>query len=435
MVSKETLKEIIITNREFILKQVKTIMPRERIQFPQSLNKTVVFYGVRRSGKTFILFDLFKRFADRSFYVDFEDERLESFEAKDFERLKETVLELNPQLIGKELVFLFDEIQNIEGWEKFSRRVTERESIKVFVSGSSSKMMPLEIHTELRGRSWGIEVLPFSFREFLQAKAFDLNDPSLLYRTNKAILKKHFSDYLSWGGFPEVSLTESEFEKRKLLKEYMSAMFFRDMVERFSITNILLLEALTDKLFSSFSLKFSPTAFYKQYKEKFPFSKDLLFKYYKYFFQSMLIYEVKKFSESAYVRMRNPAKIYLVDTGLTRRVTSADTGRLLENMVYLELKRNGFETYYFEGKRECDFIAKKNGDHIPLQVTQEINEGNRKREIEGIVDACRYLDVKKGIVITYDDEDEFQENGIQIKVLPAWKWCISLKDRANTLLS
>lgn len=93
MVSKETLKDIIITNREFILKQVKTIIPRERIQFPQSLNKTVVFYGVRRSGKTFILFDLFKKFADRSFYMDFEDERLESFEAKDFERLKEAALE------------------------------------------------------------------------------------------------------------------------------------------------------------------------------------------------------------------------------------------------------------------------------------------------------------------------------------------------------
>lgn len=422
MISKEILKEIIISNEEFILKQIKNIISREGIHIPETLQKTVVLYGVRRSGKTFILFDLFKKFYESSVYIDFEDERLKGFEAKDFERLKESVLEIKPQLIGKELTFLLDEIQNVEGWERFCRRASERENIKVFVSGSSSSMMPFEIHTELRGRSWSIEVMPFSFSEYLQAKGIDKKDNPLFYGAKKAIVKNHFLEYLRWGGFPEISFLESEFEKRKLLNEYMAAMFFRDMVERYNITNIALIEALTDKLFSSFSLKFSLTSFLRQYKDKFSFSKDLLFRYYKHFLQSMLVFEVRKFSESTYVRMRNPAKVYLVDTGLAKRVTSSDSGRLLENMVYLELRRRGFEVFYFEGKRECDFIVKKNGNFLPIQVTYEINEENRMREIEGLIEACKYVDTKEGTIITYNDEDEFIKDEVKIRVLPAWKW-------------
>lgn len=176
MISKERLKEVIVSNEEFIYKNVKNIIPGEGIYIFATLDKTVVLYGVRRSGKTFILYDLFKRFSEGSIYIDFEDERLERFDVRDFERLKDSVLELKPHLLGKELIFLFDEIQNIEGWEKFCRRATEREATKIFVSGSSSKMMPLEINTELRGRSWSIEVMPFSFIEYLKSKVIDTKD-------------------------------------------------------------------------------------------------------------------------------------------------------------------------------------------------------------------------------------------------------------------
>jgi len=161
MVSKELLKEIIISNEEFISRQVKKITKREGISFPETLNKVVILFGVRRSGKTYILFDLFKKYKDQALYIDFEDERLSNFELKDFEVLKEVFLELKPHLIDKELVFLFDEIQNIEGWEKYCRRIVERAKIKVFVTGSSSRIMPMEIHTSLRGRAWSIEIAPF----------------------------------------------------------------------------------------------------------------------------------------------------------------------------------------------------------------------------------------------------------------------------------
>jgi len=170
MISKSILKDIIISNEEFITKQVKQIIKRENLSFPEKLKKAVILYGVRRSGKTYILFDLFKKHKDRSLYLDFEDERLTDFEVKDFEGLKDIFLELKPELIDKEIIFFFDEIQNIKGWERYCRRIVEREKIKVFVTGSSSRIMPLEIHTSLRGRAWSTEVTPFSFREYLHLK-------------------------------------------------------------------------------------------------------------------------------------------------------------------------------------------------------------------------------------------------------------------------
>ena len=426
MINRSILKDIIISNEEFISQNIKQIVKRENLSFPEKLKKAVILYGVRRSGKTYILFDLFKKHKDRSLYLDFEDERLTDFEVKDFEGLKDIFLELKPELIDKELIFLFDEIQNIKGWERYCRRIVERENIKVFVTGSSSRVMPLEIHTSLRGRAWSTEVTPFSFREYLHLKGLNTKDKKIIYGSKKALVKKHFAEYLKWGGFPEASLLKSDFEKRKVIKEYIEAMFFKDLVERFNITNIHLLKVLTEKLFSSFSTKFSLTAFYKQYHQKFPFSKDTLFSYYNYFLESMLIFEIKKFSESSYKRLRNPAKIYLIDTGICKKVTSADWGRILENIVFLELRKKGDEIYYFAEKRECDFIVKNNtnGKLFPYQVTLELKEENEEREIAGLVEACKKLGLKKGTIFTFDEEDNRAIEDINIQILPVWKWLL-----------
>jgi len=137
----------------------------------------------------------------------------------------------------------------------------------------------------------------------------------------------------------------------------------------------------------------------------------------------MLIFEVKKFSESTYKRMRNPAKVYPVDTGLCRRTTSLDQGRLLENLVFLELKRKGQEVFYFDEKIECDFIARGENDRLSaVQVSFELNEKNREREINGLVKACKWLATNEGIIFTWDDEETFGAEGVDIKVIPVWKW-------------
>lgn len=425
MISKNLLKEIILSNEDFILNKISNPITRKDIYIPLDIRKVVVFFGVRRSGKTFILYDLFKKNIKNSLYIDFEDERLSGFELKDFDNLKQVFFELKPHLIGKECFFLFDEIQNISGWEKFCRRLVEKEHIKVFITGSSSKMMPYEIHTELRGRVWSCEVMPFSFKEYLDIKGIDIEDKSYFFTDRRAIIKNYFNEYLRWGGFPEVITANNDFEKTKILKEYLKAMFFRDLIERYKITNLALFDALSDKLFSSFSTKLSLSTFYKQYKEKIPFSKDILFKYYKFFLNSMLIFEIRKFAESSYKKMRNPAKIYLVDTGLARHTSSFDYGRLLENLVYLHLKRKDYELFYFEEKNECDFIAKnEKSGFLPIQVAYELLSDNIDREIKGVVESAKWLNTGEGIIITYDDEKSLNVEGININVIPIWKFLL-----------
>lgn len=423
MITKDKLKEIILSNREFILNQVGTIIKRENIRLPKRLNKVAVLYGVRRSGKTFILYDFFRKFKDEALYIDFEDERLEEFTVSDFETLNDAFLELNPHLIKRRKIFLFDEIQNIKGWEKFCRRAVEKENTTIFVAGSSSKIMPLEIHTSLRGRAWSIEVMPFSFREYLKTKNITISK-NLIYGPEKVLIKNHFRNYLRWGGFPEIVFSKNEFEKNKILKEYLGSIFFKDLVERFKINNIPLLDVLTDGLFSSFSQKFSLTAFYKQYKDKLPFSKDSLFNYYKYFLQNMLTSEVRKFAGSSYKRMRNPAKVYLVDVSLARRVSKEDLGRLLENIVLIELRRRADKIFYFQEQRECDFVVQKEEKFAIYQVCYDLSEENRERELDGLILCARDLGLRKGIILTFDQEEEFIKKRVKIKVIPVWKWLL-----------
>jgi predicted AAA+ superfamily ATPase len=424
MISKNIIKEIILSNRAFILESVSGIVPRAAAEVVAP-GKTVIMHGIRRSGKTFILYDIFRRNRDAALYLDFEDDRLAGFTAADFLTVQDAFLELRPETAGR-IVYLFDEIQHVEGWERFCRRVTERENAAVYVTGSSSKLMPLEVDTAIRGRAWSVAVFPFSFPEFLQLRMGRLDRNEILYGTGKVETKRLFAEYAKWGGFPETALAADPLDKTKLLKEYLRAMFFRDLVERYGMTNIALFDALADKLFSSFSTRLSLTAFYRQYKDLFPFSKDLLFQYFHNFEESMLIFAVRKFSESSYKRSRNPVKIYPADTGLCRRVASEDAGRILENVVFIELARRGGEVYYFEEKQECDFVVKdgEGAGFAAFQVCRELTDENRRRETGGLIAACRRLNVTEGTILTDDQEWEEEAEGIKISVRPVWRWLI-----------
>jgi hypothetical protein len=424
MISKNIIKEIILSTRAFILEALPGIVPRAAADV-MAPGKTVILYGIRRSGKTFILYDIFRRNRDAALYLDFEDDRLAGFTAADFPAVQEAFLELRPETAGK-IVYLFDEIQHVEGWERFCRRVTERENAAVYVTGSSSKLMPLEVDTAIRGRAWSVAVSPFSFPEFLRLRQGTVERNEILFGAGKVETKRLFAEYARWGGFPETALAAAPLDKAKLLQEYLRAMFFRDLVERYGMTNIPLFDALSDKLFSSFSTRLSLTAFYRQYKDLFPFSKDLLFQYFHHFEDSMLIFAVRKFSESSYKRSRNPVKIYPADTGLCRRVASEDAGRILENIVYIELARRGGEVSYFEEKQECDFVV-KDGEGPGLaafQVCRELTDENRPRETGGLTAACRRLDLTEGTILTDDQEWEEEAEGIKINVRPVWRWLL-----------
>jgi hypothetical protein len=429
MIKSTLLKEIILSNEDYILNKIPSSVVERNIALPSKKGKVVIFYGVRRSGKSYILYDIFRKNKEKAVYLDFEDERLSEFSINDFDKIKEVFYEAKPELIGKEIVMLLDEVQNVQGWEKYARRVTERENVQVFVTGSSSKIMPKEIQTALRGRSWSLEIMPFSFQETLAMHRID--PKQMLTQDNKARMKNYFNQYMNWGGFPEVLLSKTEFEKIKILKEYLDAMFVKDLVERFRITNVHLLTVMMDNLFSSFASKFSLTSFWKHYHQKFPFSKDSLFLYYKYLLDSMLICEVRKISESSYKRNRNPAKVYLIDTGLCKHLYSNDLGRVLENTVFLELRKRSQEIFYYEENGECDFVIKEfSGRMIPFQVTYELNPGNEEREFAGIEQACKKLSLKKGVILTYNQELIKKYNGINIKAVPFWKWILDNRKQA-----
>ena len=424
MISKNIIKELILSSRTFILESLPGIVPRVSADVTAP-GKTVILYGIRRSGKTFILYDIFLRNRDTGLYLDFEDDRLTGFTAADFTTVQDAFLELQPEAAGK-IVYLFDEIQHVAGWERFCRRVTERENAAVYVTGSSSKLMPLEVDTAIRGRAWSVAVFPFSFPEFLQFRQGTVDRNEILFGAQKVETKRLFAEYARWGGFPETALAVAPLDKTKLLQEYLRAMFFRDLVERYGMTNIPLFDALSDKLFSSFATRMSLTAFYRQYKDLFSFSKDLLFQYFHNFEESMLIFAVRKFSESSYKRSRNPVKIYPVDTGLCRRVASEDAGRILENIVFIELARRGGEVFYFEEKQECDFVV-KDGEGARLaafQVCRELTDENRLRETGGLTAACRRLDLIEGTILTDDQEWEEEAEGIKINIRPVWRWLL-----------
>lgn len=425
MISRELLKEVIATNIAYVLEKVRPVVPRERITWPHIPGKVVIFHGVRRSGKTFLLYEALKGLPEQGLYLDFEDDRLEGFTVADFAVLKTAFLELFPHKAGSELLFLLDEVQRIPEWERFARRAVEREGDRVAVAGSSSAISPAGIHTSLRGRAWSQEVLPFSFRETLLAKGIHVGK-RLLFGEKKVPFRTAFREYLAWGGFPEVVMARTDEDRRKLLKEYYGAMFFRDLVERYKIKNAPLLERLSETLFSSCSRKVSLSALQRQWKQLFAFSKDLLYRYYAHFLDSTLIYETRKFSPSVHTRHRNPAKVYLVDTGLARRITSADLGHVLENAVFLELKRRGYEMSYFEEKREVDFLARRDAEKtLPVQVTRELTNSNRDRGIEGLVEACRTLDLREGLILTDDQEEDIERDDVRISIRATWRWMLT----------
>ncbi len=429
MIQTEIFKEIIVENESYV-KSAGRILPRQiHVPDPTSLRrlkKAAILYGVRRSGKSFMLFQIFKKYPDRSIYIDFEDERLQDIQVEDFERIWEAFLQLkNKGRIPEGGIFLLDEIQNVPAWEKFVRRLSEKKGVAVYCAGSSSKITPKEIHTSLRGRTWSVEVLPFSFREFVAARLETAAPEKMIYGDDKVKIKMLFSEYMKYGGMPEVVFAENEIERRKIIKEYLRSMYFRDMVERYKVSNIPLLDALWDMLFSSYATKFSVNSFYKRYKALIQFSKDTLYMYYNYFLESMLVFEVRKFTESSYKRIRNPAKIYLVDHGLAKKTLSENLGRVLENIVYMQLRRMGQEVYYLqEEESECDFIATDEQTTTAYQVTWQLSDENSEREIKGLIAASKYAEAERFAILTYEQEDKLKVSGLEIEVLPVWKWLL-----------
>lgn len=434
---KEIAKQIIRESQEVA---VRDIVPRE-IEVPLSSRKIIAITGPRRSGKTYLVFSLMNNLTSRGvpperiLYVSFDDPRTLPSGARDIETILEAYRELYPEHIDKTNYIFFDEIQNVQEWELGVRRIYDTGKFRIFITGSSSRLLSKEIATRLRGRAVSFEILPFSFREVLLAKGVTLKRDTA-YSQERFVVKKHLDAYLKMGGFPEVVLEPGADLRIRILKEYLETRFFRDLIERFRVKNQQLLRELIRHLVTNTASLFSLNAFYKWIKGTYPVTKRTLLNYVSYLEEIGLFCLVRKFSYSLKEQVQTPRKCYVVDSGF-RTVYgfsfSEDRGRVLENAVFLELKHRQvkdpmIETFYWRDyqKREVDFVVRRGRKVAALvQVCADVeNPKTRERETASLVRAGKELKCKDLLVITfdYDKVDTIEDREVVFK--PIWKWLI-----------
>ncbi len=411
---KAIIKQIILEQREIFDKEQKIV---ERGEYSNVLKnpKIVIITGIRRCGKSTLMRLLARNYKAYS-YVNFEDERFLDFTYGDFNSLLECFLELSPDC----KTFFFDEIQNIAGWEKFVRRLFS-EDYKLFVTGSNARLLSSEISTALTGRNLKIELYPFNFKEYLLFHGFQLKPD---YTTKeRALLSNYFKDYIGYGGFPEI-VKSHDFEE---LNGIYQDIIIKDILVRLKIRDAKDFRELALYLLSNVAKKAS----YNNLKGLLGFSSTSKVKgYVEALSEAYLFFAVSKYDRSVKKQVVNDKKVYAIDTGIVNAVSfqfSENSGRLLENAVFIELKRRHKDIYYFQGKQECDFLIKE-GIKITqcIQVAESVSSiETKKREVGGLLEAMKNFNVKEGLILTRDASDEFKTEGRKIKVMPLWQWLIS----------
>src|SRR3989344_3452722 len=402
MTSREDLKKIIISQKEWIDSIDKGIIREQLSKIELRKSFALVITGIRRCGKSTLLNQILKN-QKKFYYLNLEDTRLEDFKLDDFNRVDQIFQEL----YSPNGTYFFDEIQNIEKWEKFIRFLVDRKK-EVVITGSNASLLSKELGTKLTGRHINYELFPFSYLEFLEF--FD-----------EKIGKESYLKYLYKGGFPEFLKKEDITILHELLKDVL----MRDIVNRFGVKNTSTLKKLSIYLLSNVGKEFSCNSIKKMLEVK---SVQSIIDYVSYLEDSYLIFTIPRFSYSYKKQQVNPKKVYSIDNGLsyTNSISfSKDKGKMLENNVFIHLRKKYKEIFYFQEDKECDFIIKYREKIIAaIQVCYEFNEDNKDREIKGLLEALKKFKLKEGLILTYDQEDEFKIEEKKITIKPVWKWLL-----------
>ncbi len=380
-------KEILLTLQEEFwaaLKLTAQSVPR-RYHFPEAKNVIKVAIGMRRSGKTYFLFQTIRELIasgqsqETIFYINFEDDRLLPINQKMLGEMIDGWYTLHPQLHNQCCYLFLDEIQNVEGWPLVLRRLIDSKNIQIYVTGSSAKLLSKEIATSLRGRSLAIEILPYDYSEFLLAHGHELPRKPFGKKTYDHY-RAYLLEFIRFGGFPGVQ-TMSPHELTETLQNYVETVIFRDIIERHQIGNVALLKYFIQFLLKSVGAPFSINKFFNDIKSQgYKVGKDTLYSYLDYLEDAFLIFAVPLFTESLRRLQTAPKKIYAIDNGLLVANTfnlSSNFGKLLENQVYLDLRRQEKRVFYYQTADgyEIDFITQDLfGNHEIIQVTWEGEE-------------------------------------------------------------
>ena len=413
MISASQLEELVHTQKETFLAKDPGI---PRTIDTAGITKTgaiIVITGIRRCGKSTLLRQLSKRYDD-FLYINFDDDRLMDFTVADFPTLMLVFEKTSP---GVKTLFI-DEIQNISGWERFIRRIHD-EGYKVFLTGSNANLLSQELGTRLTGRHTSVTLFPFSFEEVLQFRSVRTDH---ITEKKKAAILAEFDRYLAGGGFPDYLKSGDP----EYLKRIYDDIIYRDIVSRFGIREVKGFRQLAHYLVSNTA---NP-ATYNALKNTLGFKSVVSVRDYVGFLeQAYLIIEIFRYGHSLKKQYVSDKKLYCIDTGLRNAVAfrfSDDKGRLLENLILIELLRRNKSVYFFKTQKECDFITEERGKITgAIQVCYELTQENRDRELGGLLGAMQVHGLAEGLILTYLQEESIVQGGYTIRVLPAWKWLIS----------
>ncbi len=425
MTRKEQLQTIIVDHQQRTLPE---IWPRA-FDLPLESGKIITLSGVRRSGKTHQLFRLMQQLRSRGvaprqiLYINFEDERLQLTTAE-LDLILTAYRELYPDLDLASCYFFFDEIQEVDGWEKFIARIYASVSRQVFITGSNAKLLSREIATALRGRTLTFEVYPLSFAEYVSVLTPQLNTRT---SAGQAKLQRLFGQFMHQGGFPEL-IGQDESLQQKTLQEYFSVMLFRDLIERYQIGNTAVLKYFCKRVIAASAGEFSVHKIYQEFKSQgYQVAKDTLYAYQQHVDAIYLSRFLNKYSHSVVKAESAQKKAYVIDQGLGAALDyklAQDEGRLLETTVALELLKSGQQVNYQCNGSECDFVLlTKSQVTAAVQVTLHVHDAaTRQRELKGLLNTCHQFGLKQGTILTLDHSEEILVDGVQIAIRPAWRY-------------
>lgn len=405
------MSELINLIREELLIKVNNlsnIIPRS-VHIPEMPNKIKVVIGMRRTGKTYYLLDKIKTLLNKGvpysqiIYINLEDDRLQPMNAKQLAALIDEFYALHPDNHHQRCYLFFDEIQTVDDWPRYIRRLQDTKQVDIYLTGSSAKLLSKEIATELRGRSVAFEMWPFSFQEYLSSQSIEFSLPKSQIAIDK--YKNLLQNYLLTGGFPEISVYPF-MEKNKVLQDYVDVVIYRDIIERYGITNLDLIKYMIKYLIRNAATNVSLNKLYNDLKSQgYTIGRTTVYDYLNYISDAYLAFLVPLYSESIRKTQANPRKVYTIDTGLTKAYSLSNTmniGHLFENMIYLDLRRRGDEIYFYHTneKFEIDFFTRASDGTLHLyQVAWDIDQPETLiREERALRSAEKELGIKGELI-------------------------------------
>lgn len=419
---KLVLKQILRDNQEEVERYV--VFPRDvRLdKFP-----CYVLVGVRRAGKSYMLYHRIQQLLaeghgwDEILYLNFEDERLENFTSEDFNRL----LECHQEMYGKRPMLFLDEIQNIEGWHKFARRMADT-NYTILITGSNAKMLSGEINTTLGGRFLTSEIYPYSFKEYLDAHRIPWDENDIISTEGRAKVVRCFDEYLYYGGLPASAMMPA---KRDYLSSVYQKIYMGDIIARNNITNVAGIRILVRKMAESVCRPIS----YNRVNNLLSsvggkLSLATTIKYVEYCENAWLLMRVRNYATSLADKESN-CKYYFIDTGILGLFLIDKDTMLLENLVALQLFRiyghdmDNERVFFYKTGYEVDFYVPE--DELAIQVSYSLlDDETRKRETEALSKLPGHLSCRRRLILTYDDENSITDKHGAIEVLPTWKWLL-----------